>query len=78
MLYLAPGTGLPVRVHGAFVADDEVHKVVDHLKKIGPPDYVEGILDGPARTGGDLRRSARRRSGTARPTRSTTRPWRSC
>jgi len=44
MLYLAPGTGLPVRVHGAFVADDEVHKVVDHLKKSGPPDYVEGIL----------------------------------
>jgi len=44
MLYLAPGTGLPVRVHGAFVADDEVHKVVDHLKRIGPPDYVEGIL----------------------------------
>jgi len=44
MLYLAPGTGLPVRVHGAFVADDEVHKVVDHLKKAGPPDYVEGIL----------------------------------
>ncbi|MER2554646.1 MAG: DNA translocase FtsK 4TM domain-containing protein [Thauera sp.] len=47
MLYLAPGTGLPVRVHGAFVADDEVHKVVDHLKKIGPPDYVEGILAAP-------------------------------
>ena len=44
MLYLAPGTGLPVRVHGAFVADDEVHKVVDHLKRSGPPDYVEGIL----------------------------------
>ena len=44
MLYLPPGTGLPVRVHGAFVADDEVHKVVDHLKKHGPPDYVEGIL----------------------------------
>ncbi len=44
MLYLAPGTGLPVRVHGAFVADDEVHKVVEHLKRIGPPDYVEGIL----------------------------------
>ena len=45
MLYLAPGTGLPVRVHGAFVADDEVHKVVEHLKTLGPPDYVEGILD---------------------------------
>ncbi len=44
MLYLAPGTGLPVRVHGAFVADEEVHKVVDHLKSLGPPDYVDGIL----------------------------------
>ncbi len=44
MLYLAPGTGWPVRVHGAFVADEEVHKIVEHLKKIGPPDYVEGIL----------------------------------
>jgi S-DNA-T family DNA segregation ATPase FtsK/SpoIIIE len=44
MLYLPPGTGLPLRVHGAFVADDEVHKVVEHLKQSGPPDYVEGIL----------------------------------
>jgi S-DNA-T family DNA segregation ATPase FtsK/SpoIIIE len=44
MLYLAPGTGVPVRVHGAFVADEEVHKVVEHLKRMGPPDYVEGIL----------------------------------
>ncbi|MDR2260147.1 MAG: DNA translocase FtsK 4TM domain-containing protein [Azoarcus sp.] len=44
MLYLAPGTGLPVRVHGAFVADGEVHNVVEHLKKTGQPDYVEGIL----------------------------------
>ena len=48
MLYLAPGTGLPVRVHGAFVADEEVHHVVDHLKKVGPPDYVDGLLDGPS------------------------------
>jgi len=47
MLYLAPGTGLPVRVHGAFVADDEVHKVVEHLKRSGPPDYIEGILSAP-------------------------------
>jgi S-DNA-T family DNA segregation ATPase FtsK/SpoIIIE len=46
MLYLAPGTGLPVRVHGAFVADDEVHKVVDYLKQQGAPDYIEGILTG--------------------------------
>ncbi|MCL2590842.1 MAG: DNA translocase FtsK 4TM domain-containing protein [Betaproteobacteria bacterium] len=44
MLYLAPGTGLPVRVHGAFVADGEVHKVVEYLRKTGQPDYVEGIL----------------------------------
>ncbi|MCK9381098.1 MAG: DNA translocase FtsK 4TM domain-containing protein [Sulfuritalea sp.] len=48
MLFLAPGTGLPIRVHGAFVADEEVHHVVDHLKKVGPPNYVDGLLDGPA------------------------------
>ncbi|MBI4742848.1 MAG: DNA translocase FtsK 4TM domain-containing protein [Betaproteobacteria bacterium] len=46
MLYLAPGTGYPTRVHGAFVADDEVHRVVDYLKKAGAPDYVEGVLTG--------------------------------
>ncbi|HQW19638.1 MAG TPA: DNA translocase FtsK 4TM domain-containing protein [Rhodocyclaceae bacterium] len=48
MLYLAPGTGLPQRVHGAFVSDGEVHRVVEHLKKVGAPDYVEGIADAPA------------------------------
>jgi S-DNA-T family DNA segregation ATPase FtsK/SpoIIIE len=47
MLYLAPGTGLPVRVHGAYVADDEVHRVVEHLKKVGHPEYVDDILAGP-------------------------------
>ncbi|HPU81145.1 DNA translocase FtsK 4TM domain-containing protein [Accumulibacter sp.] len=46
MLYLAPGTGYPTRVHGAFVADDEVHRVVDFLKKTGTPDYVDGVLKG--------------------------------
>ncbi len=46
MLYLPPGTGLPQRVHGAFVADDEVHKVVDYLKFLGSPNYIEGILEG--------------------------------
>jgi S-DNA-T family DNA segregation ATPase FtsK/SpoIIIE len=45
MLYLPPGTGLPQRVHGAFVADQEVHKVVDYLKQQGEPEYVEGVLD---------------------------------
>jgi len=54
MLYLAPGTGLPVRVHGAFVADDEVHKVVEYLKATGEADYVEGILAPNEEEGGDL------------------------
>jgi DNA segregation ATPase FtsK/SpoIIIE, S-DNA-T family len=46
MLYMPPGTGLPVRVHGAFVSDDEVHRVVKHLQSTGEPNYVEGILEG--------------------------------
>jgi len=46
MLYLPPGTGYPARVHGAFVSDAEVHRVVDHLKAQGAPQYVEGILEG--------------------------------
>jgi len=44
MLFLPPGTGYPQRVHGAFVADEEVHRVVDYLKQFGEPDYVEEIL----------------------------------
>ena len=53
MLYLPPGTGFPVRVHGAFVSDDEVHRVVNHLKSQGEPNYIEGILDdGIAEEGG--------------------------
>lgn len=46
MLYLPPGTGLPLRVHGAFVADQEVHRVVEYLKSRGAAQYVEGILEG--------------------------------
>ncbi|MET3105420.1 S-DNA-T family DNA segregation ATPase FtsK/SpoIIIE [Oxalobacteraceae bacterium GrIS 2.11] len=46
MLYMPPGTGFPVRVHGAFVSDEEVHRVVEFLKKQGAPNYVEGILEG--------------------------------
>jgi S-DNA-T family DNA segregation ATPase FtsK/SpoIIIE len=53
MLYLPPGTGFPQRVHGAFVADNEVHKVVEYLKQQGEPDYVEGLLDGDAGDGAD-------------------------
>jgi S-DNA-T family DNA segregation ATPase FtsK/SpoIIIE len=46
MLYLPPGSGIPQRVHGAFVADDEVHTVVEYLKSRGQPQYIEGVLDG--------------------------------
>ena len=45
MLYMASGTGLPIRVHGAFVSDDEVHRVVSYLKEQGEPDYLEGVLE---------------------------------
>jgi S-DNA-T family DNA segregation ATPase FtsK/SpoIIIE len=46
MLYLPPGVGLPTRVHGAFVSDQEVHQVVDHLKKSGQPEYIDAIING--------------------------------
>ncbi len=46
MLYMPSGTGLPIRVHGAFVSDEEVHRVVSYLKTQGEPNYVEGLLEG--------------------------------
>jgi DNA segregation ATPase FtsK/SpoIIIE, S-DNA-T family len=45
MLYLPPGSGLPQRVHGAFVADHEVHKVVEHLKALAKPEYLGEVLE---------------------------------
>lgn len=48
MLYLPPGTGYPQRVHGAFVADDEVHALAEHLKQYGTPDYIDAVLGAPA------------------------------
>jgi S-DNA-T family DNA segregation ATPase FtsK/SpoIIIE len=48
MLYLPAGTSLPTRVHGAFVADAEVHRVVEALKKTGAPNYIEDVLEGPS------------------------------
>jgi S-DNA-T family DNA segregation ATPase FtsK/SpoIIIE len=48
MLYLPPGTGFPTRVHGAFVDDHEVHKVVEYLKQTGAPDYIDAIIEGGA------------------------------
>ncbi len=44
MLYLPPGSGFPQRVHGAFVSDQEVHRVTEHLKSQGQPNYIEGVL----------------------------------
>ncbi len=45
MLYLPAGTPIPVRVHGAFVDDDEVHRVVESWKELGEPNYLESILE---------------------------------
>ena len=45
MLYLPPGTAMPERVHGAFVSDEEVHRVVHFLQQSGGPDYIEGVLE---------------------------------
>ncbi len=48
MLYLPPGTSLPTRVHGAFVSDQEVHRVVKALRTPTPPNYIEEVLSGPS------------------------------
>ncbi|WP_331641168.1 DNA translocase FtsK [Luteibacter sp.] len=47
MLFLPPGTGYPQRIHGAFVGDEEVHRIVAWLKQFGEPDYKDEILQGP-------------------------------
>jgi len=47
MLFLPPGTSVPQRVHGAFVSDQEVHRVVGHLRSAGPPVYLDEVLEGP-------------------------------
>ena len=54
MLYMASGTGLPIRVHGAYVSDEEVHRVVAYLKSQGEPDYIDGVLEGGTVDGEDL------------------------
>jgi DNA segregation ATPase FtsK/SpoIIIE, S-DNA-T family len=57
MLYMPSGTGFPIRVHGAFVSDDEVHRVVAYLKEQGgEPNYIDGVLEGGTGDGegGDL------------------------
>jgi S-DNA-T family DNA segregation ATPase FtsK/SpoIIIE len=52
MLFLTPGSGVPLRVHGAFVSDNEVHRVVNFLKKSGKPSYDDSILTGEAEAAG--------------------------
>jgi S-DNA-T family DNA segregation ATPase FtsK/SpoIIIE len=56
MLYMPSGTGFPIRVHGAFVSDEEVHRVVAYLKAQGTPNYIDGVLEGGTvdGEGGDL------------------------
>jgi S-DNA-T family DNA segregation ATPase FtsK/SpoIIIE len=57
MLYLPPGSGYPQRVHGAFVSDQEVHRVTEYLKAQGEPNYIEGVLtslDEQGAEGGEL------------------------
>ena len=56
MLYMPSGTGFPIRVHGAFVSDEEVHRVVAYLKSQGEPNYIDGVLEGGTvdGEGGDL------------------------
>ncbi|MFZ3140049.1 DNA translocase FtsK [Polaromonas sp.] len=56
MLYMPSGTGFPIRVHGAFVSDEEVHRVVAFLKQQGTPNYIDGVLEGGTvdGEGGDL------------------------
>jgi S-DNA-T family DNA segregation ATPase FtsK/SpoIIIE len=51
MLYLPPGVGVPIRVHGAFVGDDEVHRVVNDWKSRAEPDYIESIVNEAQETG---------------------------
>ncbi|ETK24951.1 MULTISPECIES: DNA translocase FtsK [Pseudomonas] len=51
MLYMPPGTSLPIRVHGAFVSDDEVHRVVEAWKLRGAPEYNDDILNGVEEAG---------------------------
>jgi len=53
MLYMPSGTGLPIRVHGAYVSDEEVHRVVAYLKSQGEPDYIDGVLEGGTVDGDD-------------------------
>lgn len=67
MLYQPPGTSYPQRIHGAFVSDAEVHRVVQHLKSQGEPNYIEGILTGGSEDGGEAGELGESSGGEADP-----------
>ncbi|MDP2248176.1 MAG: DNA translocase FtsK 4TM domain-containing protein [Nitrosomonadales bacterium] len=67
MLYQPPGTSNPQRIHGAFVSDQEVHRVVDYLKTLGEPNYIEGILTGGTEENGETGFSAGEGGGETDP-----------
>jgi S-DNA-T family DNA segregation ATPase FtsK/SpoIIIE len=67
MLYMPPGVGHPHRVHGAFVSDGEVHRVVEHLRAQGGPQYLDGVLDPPANAEGDAALGLEGADGEADP-----------
>ena len=67
MLYQPPGTSYPQRIHGAFVSDAEVHRVVQHLKTQGEPNYIEGILTGGSEDGGEAGELGESSGGEADP-----------
>jgi DNA segregation ATPase FtsK/SpoIIIE, S-DNA-T family len=67
MLYQPPGTSNPQRIHGAFVSDQEVHRVVDYLKTLGEPNYIEGILTGESEENGENGFSSGDSGGEADP-----------
>jgi S-DNA-T family DNA segregation ATPase FtsK/SpoIIIE len=67
MLYLPPGTGYPQRVHGAFVDDHEVHKVVDYLKLTGEPNYIAAVLSGGSEGDGEAGAASGEINGEADP-----------
>jgi S-DNA-T family DNA segregation ATPase FtsK/SpoIIIE len=76
MLYMASGTGLPVRVHGAFVSDEEVHRVVEYLKSRASPTTSKAC----SKAARSMARTAiwRGEGAAARKTPCTTRPWKWC
>ncbi|HSH73530.1 MAG TPA: DNA translocase FtsK 4TM domain-containing protein [Methylophilaceae bacterium] len=67
MLYMPPGTSYPQRIHGAFVSDAEVHRVVENLKSLGEPNYIEGILNNAAEEGGELGEASEGGGGESDP-----------